>query len=295
MPELPEVETIRRQLVPNVEGQIIEKADVRLVRMLENVSAVKFKKSLKGQKIKRLLRRGKYLIFEMNQQAFVIHLGMTGQVIFSPFHSKEHKPFKQTMTGWQQATGSHAMDKHTHFIFYLEKGSILFRDVRTFGKVFLTGINWKKYPRLEKLGPEPLEINIQTFLKQTKKWQSVRPIKSLLLDQTFLAGIGNIYADEALFKSKIHPETSTIKVTNVQAQELLKAVRVVLKKGIRNFGTSFSDYRKPDGSKGSNAESLLVYGRGGLKCYECKNILEKITVAQRGTVFCPRCQRKDEK
>jgi len=291
MPELPEVETIRTYLIPHIKGQGIKQVDVRLARMLENVSITKFKRELKDQVIKRLLRRGKYLIFEMPQQTFVIHLGMTGQVIFVPSDFQGIKPFKRTVTGWQQATGPYLVDKHTHVIFHLgNNGRMLFRDVRTFGKIFLTGNQWQRHPRLAKLGPEPLEITIETFLQKTNRWQSARPVKSLLLDQTFLAGIGNIYADEALFKAKIHPETPAHNVSHKKAKELLKAIRFVLKKGIRNFGTSFSDYRKPDGSKGNNLESLLVYGRGGKECRECKMILQKITVAQRGTVFCPRCQ-----
>lgn len=291
MPELPEVETIRSLLSPGVKNQCIEKVVIRLPRLLEQVNANTFKKAVQGKSIVSLTRRGKYLLFELPTQFFVIHLGMTGQLIFTPKNFHENRKFIRTITGLQRAKGVHPVDKHTHIIFYFSQGSrMLFRDTRTFGKIFLTGKTWWQHPRLAKLGPEPLDINLPQFVRKAKWWNSCRPIKALLLDQSVLAGIGNIYADEALFRANIHPLSPVNKLTRQDILKLLRAARVVLKKGIRNAGTSFSDYMKPDGTEGRNFEKLMVYGRAGQKCRKCGDVLQKILVAQRGTVFCPHCQ-----
>ena len=196
------------------------------------------------------------------------------------------------MTGLQKAKGVHPVDKHTHLILHLEGGErILFRDPRTFGKIFLVpGRAWPGHPRLAILGAEPLDVKIKAFLAESFPSASARPVKALLLDQSFLAGVGNIYADEALFRSGIHPGTPVKDLEPEQRASLLEAVKTVLRKGIRNQGTTFSDYRKPDGSQGDNFERLQVYGRGGEPCRKCGSVLRKSVVAQRGTVHCPACQ-----
>jgi formamidopyrimidine-DNA glycosylase len=294
MPELPEVETIVRMLVPSVEGKRIEAAELRLGRMLLGMSPADFADALQGRTVRRILRRGKYIILELDDCALIIHLGMTGQLTFSPAGYVENAGFVRTVTGLEKPKGVHPVDKHTHLILRLENGErVLFRDPRTFGKIILVpGHAWPRHPRIRILGEEPLDLRVRPFAKGRFPAASARPVKALLLDQSFLAGVGNIYADEALFRSGIHPESPVRDLGEPERVRLLEAVKAVLRKGIRYNGTSFSDYRKPDGSEGSNQERLQVYGRGGGPCRRCGTTLVKSLVAQRGTVHCPECQAK---
>lgn len=292
MPELPEVETIVRMLAPNAEGRRIASAELRLPRILLGMPAAEFPGALAGRRIERILRRGKYIVLELEGCALIVHLGMTGQLTWSPAEYRETEGFARTVTGLERAKGVHPVDKHTHLILHLEGGErVLFRDPRTFGKIFLVpGRAWPGHPRLRILGAEPLDVKAKPFLASSFPSASARPIKALLLDQSFLAGIGNIYADEALFRSGIHPQAKVRDLKEAQRIALLESVKAVLRKGIRNQGTSFSDYRKPDGSEGGNYERLQVYGRGGEPCRKCGTPLVKSVVAQRGTVHCPECQ-----
>lgn len=294
MPELPEVETIVRLLAPNVGGKRIVEAELRLGRMLLGSNPDNFSARLKQQAIVRVIRRGKYIIFELDNLSLIIHLGMTGQLTFSPADALEDETFLRTVTGLQKARGVHPVDKHTHLILQLQgKDRILFRDPRTFGKIFLMeGHQWETHSRIRILGQEPLTLKIKAFVLDHFPSTSHRPIKSLLLDQSFVAGVGNIYADEALFRSGIHPSHPVRELNRAKGIQLMEAVKFVLLSGIKNSGTTFSDYRKPDGTKGSNFERLQVYGRGGKPCRTCRATLVKTVVAQRGTVFCPKCQIK---
>jgi len=291
MPELPEVETIKRSLKP-MQGQTIAKVELKLKRLLLGTSPAVFRRSLVGQNIQKLIRRGKYLVLELTEGALVVHLGMTGQITLATQGKGPTTGFKKTVTGLQVARGIHPVDKHTHLIVTFISGDrFLYRDVRTFGKLIYCGDgDWKSHPRIQKLGREPLGLNPEKFLAGHWPISSIRPIKSMLLDQSFICGLGNIYSDEALFLSGVHPESPAKTLSESQWILLLKMAKKVLNKGIRNNGTTFSDYQKPDGSPGSNQEKLKVYGRGGKDCYQCGGILQKIVVAQRGTVFCPECQ-----
>jgi formamidopyrimidine-DNA glycosylase len=294
MPELPEVETIRRALVAPLTGRRIVSAELSLPRLLLGFPAADFSAKLQGQKIRAVIRRGKYLVLELDKDALIVHLGMTGQLTAAGKDATENPTFHKTVTGLQKPAGVHPVDKHTHLILHLNGGDrLLFRDPRTFGKLVLVpGRTWSQHPRLNKLGPEPLEMtaaDIRT-LSAAFSANSIRPVKALLLDQEFIAGVGNIYADEALFLARIHPRRKVRSLKPDEKPVLLKAVQTVLRKGIKYQGTTFSDYRKPDGGKGDNYERLMVYGRGGFPCRTCGTILNKTVVAQRGTVFCPTCQ-----
>jgi formamidopyrimidine-DNA glycosylase len=290
MPELPEVETIARGLRPGLVGKRMEKVDFRLPRMVEG-EPKDLKEFLVRRRLQQIIRRGKYLVFELDQGALIIHLGMTGQLTYSPPAYKETGDFRRTVTGLQKAVGVHPVDKHTHLTVHFEDGSrMLFRDPRTFGKIIpIPSGKWEKEPRIARLGAEPLEGSPNS-LAQAFPTASKRCVKAVLLDQAFLAGVGNIYADEGLFAAGIHPNMAADKLTSAQVQTLMREVRAALKRGIANQGTTFSDYRKPDGGKGSNQERLQAYGRGGEPCRRCGTLLAKTVVAQRGTVFCPACQ-----
>ena len=292
MPELPEVETIRRALVKPLEGRRIASAELRLPRLLLGFPAADFAAKLKGQTIRHVIRRGKYLVLELSKDSLIVHLGMTGQLTHAEKHAEENPHFLRTVTGLQKPEGAHPIDKHTHLVLRLTgDGRLMFRDPRTFGKLMLVpGKTWAAHSRLSKLGPEPLEMKVADVAK-TFPLHSIRPIKALLLDQEFLAGVGNIYADEALFLAGIQPRRKVKSLKPAERAKLLEAVKTVLRKGIKYQGTTFSDYRKPDGGKGDNYERLMVYGRGGRPCRTCGEMLRKTVVAQRGTVFCPRCQK----
>lgn len=292
MPELPEVETIRRALARPLEGRRIASAELRLPRLLLGFPPSDFAARLRGQVIRKVIRRGKYLVLELSKDSLIVHLGMTGQLTHAEKNAEENPRFKRTVTGLQKPEGAHPIDKHTHLVLRLAgDGRLMFRDPRTFGKLLLVpGKSWNEHPRLRKLGPEPLEMKAAEVAK-TIPAKSARPVKALLLDQEFLAGVGNIYADEALFLSGIHPRRKVGALKPAERLRLMEAVKTVLRKGIRYQGTTFSDYRKPDGGKGDNYERLMAYGRGGFPCRVCGTTLRKMVVAQRGTVFCPRCQR----
>jgi formamidopyrimidine-DNA glycosylase len=291
VPELPEVETIRRALSGPLEGRRIGRAELRLQRLLLGFPAEDFATKLRGQRIVAVVRRGKYLILELDKDSLILHLGMTGQVTHAARDATEDPRFLTTVTGLQKPVGAHPVDKHTHLLFTLDDGSrVMFRDPRTFGKIILVpGATWCEHPRLRKLGPEPLEMR-PSAVAAAFPTGSLRPVKALLLDQEFLAGVGNIYADEALFRAGIRPARRSGSLKAAERLALLKAVKDVLRKGIKYQGTTFSDYRKPDGGRGDNYERLMVYGRGGFPCRTCGTTLRKTVVAQRGTVFCPRCQ-----
>lgn len=304
MPELPEVETIKNILEPSVLKQTIRQVDISLKRMLEGCNPSKLNTLLKGQVIKNIIRRGKYIVFIMEKDTLVIHLGMTGQLTTSHTSSitsnaKKTSPeniqpqkAKRSIAGYEFPLLRPIEDRHTHLKITFENNSrLLFRDVRTFGKIiFHNGHNLEKIPRLSKLGVEPLEMTPKEFLQKHWPIQNNRNIKAFLLEQSFICGLGNIYVDESLYFSSIHPLTPVHKISRDKWMSLLSNIKKVLQKAILNSGTTFSDYRKPDGEKGSNQEKLKVYGRGGQPCYRCKTTLVKTVIAQRGTVYCPHCQ-----
>lgn len=291
MPELPEVETVVRALRPPVTGKSLLTAKFTLPRMLLGTTAKGLTRSLQGQTVREVGRRGKYAFLRFDRDALVFHLGMTGRLTWLPPDAVPTDRFARTLTGYEIPIGPHGVDRHTHAILEFEDGGrLLFRDPRTFGKIFaVVGGEFSAHPRFARMGPEPLECGFQTFLAAWPAGSS-RPLKALLLDQTFLAGIGNIYADEALFLAGLHPSLPVREVPSEKLPVLHRAIRTVLKRGIENQGTTFSDYRKPDGTPGKNYERLRVYGRGGQPCRTCRSTLVKVVLAQRGTVFCPRCQ-----
>jgi formamidopyrimidine-DNA glycosylase len=265
MPELPEVETIARTLRPDLVGKTILSANLRWERTLATPSPAQFKKQIAGQKILGVSRRAKYLVIQLETCSFLVHLRMSGDLLFR--------------------TGKIKLGKHDRLLLHLSDGSHLaFNDTRKFGRVWLTDQPEKI---LGKLGPEPLEKGF------TPKWlfealhKRKRALKPLLLDQTFLAGLGNIYTDECLHLSQLHPRAASNNVTLEQAHELHKSIRAVLREGIRRNGASIDwVYRG-----GEYQNYFRVYGREGKPCPVCGTIIQKFTVGQRGTHVCPNCQR----
>jgi formamidopyrimidine-DNA glycosylase len=291
MPELPEVETIRLGLLGRVCNKRIEQVEIRCERIILRPEPREMAAALSGQMIRDIQRRGKFLLFEFDELRLLVHLGMSGQLTYWDKSQRNDESFFVTVTGLQQAR-QHAVDKHTHVSFYFADGNAMhYRDIRQFGK-------WRLY-RSEafhearefwQLGLEPFDKSY-TRSKFLERFQNRKlRIKSLLLNQTFVAGVGNIYADEALFEAGIHPERRAHSLSPAEKQRLFRAIPKVLRRGLKHGGTSFQNYFNADGEAGTNQETLRVYGREGGKCRRCRTSIMRIVVSQRGTHFCPGCQ-----
>ncbi len=273
MPELPEVETIARAIEPEVVGSTIISADVFWPRTLATPTVKKFKEMVKGQKIVGVSRRAKYLILQLENYNLLIHLRMSGDLIVR--------------------TGKIKPEKHDRLVLFLrskngKERQLAFNDTRKFGRVWLTD---QPESVLGKLGPEPLEKDFTPRWLFENLHKKKRQLKPLLLDQTFLAGLGNIYTDESLHIAKLHPLGLSNSVSQKQARALHEAIQSVLKEGIRRNGASIDwVYRG-----GDFQNYFRVYGREGNPCPVCGTEIQKFTVGQRGTHVCPKCQAFERK
>ena len=291
MPELPEVETIRRGLEGRVEKLEILGIEASGSRIFQ-IDPATLAGALEGESFTALERLGKFLVFRLRERTLVIHLGMTGQLTLRQPQIADAAGFiRHPVTGLQRVR-QHAPDRHTHFQIHFENGlSLLYRDTRMFGKVYLLSPAEAARDRFfARLGLEPFseEYQLEGFLARFRGRTLV--VKSLLLDQRFVAGVGNIYADEALFEASIHPLRRVTTLRLYEKKRLFRTIKDVLEKGIHFGGTSLRDYINSDGEIGSFQEELLVYGRRGQDCFLCGSEIQKIVVSQRGTHFCPTCQ-----
>jgi formamidopyrimidine-DNA glycosylase len=270
MPELPEIETIKRYLEKDLIGRKIKD-----VKILNKKSFFGDKKKILNSKILKIERKGKMLVFRLNNSlSLVFHLKLTGQLIFLNLAP-------ELVLG----------KKYTRVIFILDKGFLIFNDARKFGWVkVLDDKNLNK--ELSKIGKEPFDLNFK-YLKEIF-WETKRPIKIVLMDQEKIAGLGNIYANEALFLAKIHPLKPANKLKDSEIKNLLLAIKKVIKKAIKLQGTSFRFYVKPDESKGSYQEEFLVYQRKNEKCLRCKSKIRYIKIGGRGSFYCSNCQKWKE-
>ena len=271
MPELPEVETIARKLRPQLLGKTIQDAQLRWPPTLAFPSVRKFRELIKGQEVKDVTRRAKYFILRLSDFSLLIHLRMSGDLLIKESTIKPEKHDRLILTlasPRPQGEGSGVR-------------ALVFNDTRKFGRVWLTA---DPDQVLGELGPEPLSRAFTPEWLYTALHTKHRQLKPLLLDQTFLAGLGNIYSDEALHRAKLHPLAVSDSVTTKQAEALHEAVRNVLKEGIRRNGASFDwVYRGGD-------FRFQVYDRAGKPCPVCGTPIERIIVGQRSTHFCPTCQ-----
>ncbi|MGV3524701.1 MAG: bifunctional DNA-formamidopyrimidine glycosylase/DNA-(apurinic or apyrimidinic site) lyase [Candidatus Sericytochromatia bacterium] len=289
MPELPEVEVVRQGLEAQLLGAEITGLEILTPQVV--VASPDQQRDLLGQRIVAVTRRAKYLIVHLSQDRLLIHLRMTGQVlVVPPDGATELLPLPFT---YYQRPVSEVIDKHTHGVFHFASGQRLaYRDIRKFGRVLvLNPAELDAWPALRKLGPEPLGPDFQLSDFRRRLSATGRVIKAALLDQTLVAGLGNIYVDEALFVSGIHPERPAHSLKPAESKRLFAAIPQVLNKGIAAGGTSLRDYLQPDGQRGEHQDMLLMYGRTGQLCLTCGTPLVKTVVAQRGTHYCPRCQR----
>jgi formamidopyrimidine-DNA glycosylase len=267
MPELPEVETIKNELLPYVIGRSISGVTLFWERMLRQPSLAEFYCRISGQKITRITRRGKYLIFSLSSGDFlIIHLKMSGSLLI----------------------GKDTPPRYTRAAIHLDDGtSIFFRDPRKFGKMQLV-VDISVI--LNKLGPEPLESDFTPQLLAQRLSKRKAPIKSVLIDQAFIAGVGNMYADEALFSAGIYPLRPANSLSKEEVQRLHQAIQGALKAAIVDKGASVNTYFRPGGETGSAHFQFRVAHRGGKSCPICGKTIERISIRQRGSYFCPGCQ-----
>jgi formamidopyrimidine-DNA glycosylase len=285
MPELPEVETIKRGLAQKILGLKIKEIKV-LKKKIVRSRLEDFCQTLKDNKIKNVKRIGKLLIISLEENNFLlIHLGMTGQLVYIDQ--------KNIIAGGHNVPKRGGLpNKWTRVILKFNNNAELFyNDLRQFG--YLKLVNAEELDKIKKrYGIEPLTENFRW--KDFKKiFQSRKTkIKNILLNQGLIAGIGNIYADEILFAAGVHPLRAANKLKEEELKKIFKATEVILKKSIEYRGTTFSDYVDASGQQGSFVKFLKVYGRAGKKCLRCRQgIIAKIKIAERGTSFCGNCQR----
>src|SRR5689334_14224515 len=272
MPELPEVETVRAKLAPVLTGRrfdAVEIADPRLVRPYEPAEVAA---ELTGERVAAVERRGKYVIVRFESgRVLLIHLRMTGSL--------------------RHSEGSLAEDPHRRAVIRLDNGSdVSYRDVRRFGTWLLLEPGEDGPYLSTRLGDEPLDALFTAARLADRLSNRRAPIKAALLDQRTLAGMGNIYVDEALWRARIHPLRPAASIDRNELRRLHRGIRAALEAGIARQGSTLRDYALPDGSSGAMQHEFKVYGRGGEPCDRCGTPIAKTRVAGRGTWFCPTCQ-----
>jgi formamidopyrimidine-DNA glycosylase len=259
MPELPEVETVVRTLLPHLPGRRIIAATFTS-KFVTPGDRKALAKQFAGRTIQSLQRRGKFIVMQLDRGTLTVHLGMTGRLLLDG-----------------------ATDEHTHGLFTLDRGTLVYRDPRQFGRILADH-------DLSHLGPEPMEVSLEEFTERTKRHKT--RIKALLLNQSFVAGVGNIYADETLFAARVHPLSLAHKLSKPRIAAIYHAMREILGAAIAQGGSSISDYVDAQGNRGWFQLQHQVYGREGEPCSGCGGAIRKIIVVQRGTHYCPRCQRQ---
>ena len=273
MPELPEVETVRRGLEKLILGKKIASLDIRYPKMIKT-DLDQFRKELPGQVIQSMGRRGKYLLFYLTDKVLISHLRMEGKYFYYPDQVPERK--------------------HAHIFIQFEDGvTLVYEDVRKFGTMELLAPELlDAYFASKKLGPEPTEedFDLENFKVALKK--SKKPIKSHLLDQTLVAGLGNIYVDEVLWRAKVHPASPSQSLTRAEATAIHDQTIVVLCQAVEKGGSTIRTYTNAFGEDGTMQDFHQVYDKAGQACSRCGAVIEKFQLGGRGTHFCPKCQRR---
>ena len=278
MPELPEVETLRRGIEPHVVGRTITGVVVRDRRLRWPIPR-DFARKLTGRAIRGVARRGKYLLLDVGPARkaadtgrVILHMGMTGRLsVLDP---------------------GVAVKKHDHLDLELSDGRVLrFNDSRRFGAALWWPGTQPSHVLLRHMGPEPFAEEFNAGYLFVRSRGRSAPVKNFLMDGRVVVGVGNIYAVEALFRAKIRPMRPAGRVTRAEYEALVRAVRAVLSDAIEAGGTTFRDFRGTDGEPGYFAQKLLVYDRGGEPCLKCGTAIRRLVIGQRSSFYCPRCQR----
>jgi formamidopyrimidine-DNA glycosylase len=262
VPELPEVETVVRSLAPHLPGRTIVAAEFHSKFVTPGDRAA-LALQIAGREIRAIRRHGKFIVIELDRGVLIVHLGMTGKLLLDA-----------------PAT------THSYAVFHLDCGTLIYDDPRQFGRI---EFHLSLPQRVAGLGPDALGIPLEDFVNILRKRKAT--IKPLLSNQRFLRGLGNIYADESLFKARVHPRALASRLSKRRAAELHHAITETLRLAIEHRGSSISDYVDAAGEKGSFQLLHEVYGREGQPCPVCGSAIRRILVAQRGTHYCPRCQR----
>lgn len=275
MPELPEVETIRKTLAKFVLGKEIKDIDVLWPKIIKQPDDIEqFKHLLIGQTFQRIDRKGKFLLFYMDDVVMVSHLRMEGK--------------------YRVVEKEIPVDKHTHVIFHLtNEQDLRYNDVRKFGTMHVFPIGKELIGKpLKQLGPDPFEENYSFDYVYEKLQRTSRNIKAALLDQTIIAGLGNIYVDETLFLAQVHPEKRANTLSKQEAKRIYQYTEKVLSEAVEQGGTTIRSYVNGEGEMGMFQQKLYVYGQEETACRHCGDIIVKLKVAGRGTHICPSCQPK---
>jgi formamidopyrimidine-DNA glycosylase len=266
MPELPEVETIKRELEKEILGNKIVDVLINNPRVIKDIKKEDFIKNLINVTLKNIIRKGKLLIFELSSgQSLAIHLKMSGQLVYPGNASQSRVSFKFSNGRWLD-----------------------FNDRRLFGEVRLID-DWRSLKFVKGLGPEPFDISEAQFKDMlTKKKTKIKP---LLMDQSFIAGIGNLYAAEVLFRSSINPLRPASSLSAQEKEKLFKEIKDTLTEAIKHKGSSIDQYVQANGQPGGYARYHKVYDRQGKPCLSCKTLIKRVSLGGRGTYFCPKCQK----
>ncbi|MCZ6794843.1 MAG: bifunctional DNA-formamidopyrimidine glycosylase/DNA-(apurinic or apyrimidinic site) lyase [Planctomycetota bacterium] len=274
MPELPEVETLRRSLLTRLVGRRIEEVEVRERRLRYRVDVRRLRRDVRGRRVEDVRRRAKYLLIHLEgDRRLVIHLGMSGRLLVEP--------------------AGDALADHVHVVFLLDDGMELrFRDHRRFGLVdSLKGCEVSRDRRFARLGPEPLSDDCDGAYFHERSRGSRKPVKNFLMDSHQVVGVGNIYASEALFLAAVNPRRAAGRVGRATWDRVAGAVKEVLRAAIRQGGTTLNDFQNAAGEEGTFQVSLRVYGREGEPCSRCGRPIRRTVLAGRSTFHCTRCQR----
>jgi len=273
MPELPEVETTLRGVEPFLKNAKITHVTIRNFSLRWPIDP-HLAEILSGQTIHSLSRRAKYLLLQCDVGTLIIHLGMSGRL--------------RILT----VSENIAPEKHDHFDMVVENGHLLrYTDPRRFGAILWTEGPIEEHPLFNHLGPEPLTASFEPAYLLTKAQKRRCSVKTLIMDGKVVVGVGNIYANEALFMAGVHPQKMADMLTKKDCDKVVSAIKSILAQAIKAGGTTLKDFRKSDGKPGYFAQELSVYGRQGQACIHCGGVIEHYKEAQRATFYCPKCQR----
>jgi len=291
VPELPEIEVTRIRIAPLLEGRTVAEVHATRRSYFFLTSPSTLRRRLPGRTVRCLARRGKYLVATLDDASrLVLHLGMTGQLFSSDAASPRLLSMTSRATLAPEEQGRFRPDAHTHLRLGFEDGGpeVLFRDARKFGKVLLLGPG-QRSERLDRLGIEALELSGEELFRATRGRKLA--VKSLLLDQSVVAGSGNIYSDEALFLAGVRPTRRAGRVTRRECDAISEGIKRVMLRSIETGGSSISDFVAPDGRDGGYQNERRIYGREGESCHRCGRRVRRVVIGQRSAHYCPGCQR----
>ena len=291
MPELPEVEVTRLRIAPLLEGRTVAEVHTTRRSLVFLTPPTTLRRRLSGRTFRALARRGKYLVATLDDASrLVLHLGMTGQLFSSEAVSPRLLSVASRSALAPEEQRRFRPDLHTHLRLGFEDGGpeVLFRDARKFGKVLLLGPS-ERSERLDRLGIEALELSGEALFRASRRRKLA--IKSLLMDQSVVAGSGNIYSDEALFLAGVRPTRRAGRITRRECDRIAEGIQRVMRRSIETGGASISDFIGPDGRDGGYQDERRVYAREGERCHRCGGRIRRVVIGQRSTHFCPGCQR----